>query len=139
MNSLKVGNVILMGNKSNRRPCKVIEINKATPGKHGHAQYNVVGRDFITEKKVNELFKHHDHYTEVSSNKRTYTGIEYNGEYLSVMDDDGIVHNDFKLPSKLVKKYEKHKDEFNITTIFFTWKNDKDETMQLEVVADITS
>lgn len=141
MNSLKVGNIILLGSKHNRRPCKVIEINRSEPGKHGHSQYNVVGRDFITEKKVNDLFKHRDHYTEVDHVRISYMGFDYDGTYLSVMDDEGMVRNDLKLPSKLLKKFEKYKgeDSFTVHTILLTWQTERDETKRLEVVWDVTS
>ena len=69
MNNLRIGDHIILKGKY---PCRVIEINKSAPGKHGHAQYSVFGRDVLTDKKHNDIFKHRDHYIEVQVSRESY-------------------------------------------------------------------
>lgn len=119
MNSLKLGDYILL---KKQYPCKVIEINKSAPGKHGHAQYNVVGRDVITDKKYNELFKHHDHYTTVEVLKRNYMGMSIDDDgFLSMFDDDMSERTDLQLKDdemrKAVREFEETAGEFTVEMV----------------------
>jgi translation elongation factor P/translation initiation factor 5A len=73
-------------------PCKVIEIKKSTPGRHSHAKYNITGIDIITSKKITQLFKHRDLYTNVETHKNNYDVIEL--DYNDIRDCYYLVYFD---------------------------------------------
>ena len=60
------GYVILQG-----FPCKIMEMSKAQPGKHGHAKIHLIGLDMFTGKKhedicqAKENIEVHDNYNNV--------------------------------------------------------------------------
>lgn len=48
-------------------PCKIVEMSKAQPGKHGHAKIHLIGLDVFTGKKHEDICPAKDNI-EVSSN-----------------------------------------------------------------------
>ena len=111
LNTLKVGKHALI----NGHPCKVIEINRSEPGKHGHAQYNVYGRDLRTSKKQNELFKHHDHLIPVQVERHTSMGVDLDDKNLIVINDNMEERVDLLLPEELKEKYTSLSDKNDCT------------------------
>jgi translation elongation factor P/translation initiation factor 5A len=116
MNSLKLGHFVVL---KREYPCKVIEIAKSAPGKHGHAQYNVVGIDLLTDKKHNELFKHHDHYVSPTVSRTQFTGMTIDEDgYLSIFDEKDSERTDLKLTDETmaaeVRQLEEEYGEFQV-------------------------
>jgi len=52
-NNLKKGKYVMLQHSF---PCKVVEIHKSKPGKHGSTKMRVVGLDIFTGKKYEHLF-----------------------------------------------------------------------------------
>lgn len=48
---IKLGHFIMI----NERPCKIVECNHASTGKHGHTKVALVGIDILTNKKLSFL------------------------------------------------------------------------------------
>ena len=69
INSLKKGNYIVFNDEF---PCSILEINKSVPEKHGHAKYNMMGRNLLTGNKHNMVLNHHDRPNFVEVKRRLY-------------------------------------------------------------------
>jgi len=82
------------------RPCKIVEMSKSKPGKHGAAKYHLVGIDIFSGKKYDELCQS-THQMEVPDvNKYEMTVIDVTDDgFLSLMSEDGKdTRNDLKIP-----------------------------------------
>lgn len=99
---VRKGTVILIQGKY---PCKVVQIDIAKTGKHGSAKAVFTGLDVFNEKKHEELTTTHSKIPEVIVEHHDYTLIDVSDEgYLSLMNNEGEVRDDLKLPiSKIYK------------------------------------
>ena len=92
---LKVGTYVILEDKF---PCKIINIKRSAPGKHGHAKKIVIGKDMITDKKHEGLFTHHS-VIELPNIKRNEYQLNHidDDDYMNLME--GIkIREDVKLP-----------------------------------------
>jgi len=83
------------------RPCKIVEMSKSKPGKHGAAKIHLVGIDIFTAKKYDEICPstHQMEVPEVSRYEQILIDIAAD-EYLTLMSEDGkTTRNDLKLPA----------------------------------------
>jgi len=83
------------------RPCKVVELSKAKPGKHGSAKIHFVGIDIFTGKKYDEICpsSHMIEVPDVNKFEMVLVDITEDG-YLSLMSEDGKDNReDIKLPA----------------------------------------
>ncbi|OLY84415.1 Eukaryotic translation initiation factor 5A [Smittium mucronatum] len=89
----KNGHVLIKG-----RPCKIVDMSTSKTGKHGHAKVNLTGIDIFTGKKYEDLSPS-THNMEVPNVKRAeYSLINIDDGFLSLMDADGNMKDDNRLP-----------------------------------------
>ncbi|KAI8495152.1 Eukaryotic translation initiation factor 5A-1 [Branchiostoma belcheri] len=89
----KGGFVMLEG-----RPCKIVKITIAKAGKHGSAKVDLVGTDIFTGKTYKGVFGSNDNMDVPNVTRREYSLINIEKGFLSLMDDNGDMHDDIKLP-----------------------------------------
>eukprot|EP00045_Choanoeca_perplexa_P001630 m.20981 g.20981 ORF g.20981 m.20981 type:complete len:153 (+) comp11081_c0_seq3:669-1127(+) len=82
-------------------PCKVINLSKFKPGKHGHAKVHIIATDIFDQRRHEVCVGcQHDIETPfVSSEEYLVNNISEEG-YLSLMDDSGAVREDLRLSAE---------------------------------------
>ena len=92
--SIKIGGHILVKNN----PCKIMEKSFSKPGKHGHGKISFVGIDIFTGKKNTDVVPS-SHNVDVPEIERIeYQLANIDDSYLSLMNDNGEIREDIKLP-----------------------------------------
>ena len=93
-NIKKNGYVILKG-----FPCKVVDVSISKTGKHGHAKAHIVGLDIFTAKKYEDISttSHNMQVPNVDRYEYQLTDINKEG-YVAIMDEEGNVREDLRLP-----------------------------------------
>jgi len=66
VNNIRKGDIVML----NGHPCKIVEIKKSKPGKHGSAKTHFVGLDVFTGKKHEEILREDAQL--VNSSKQDY-------------------------------------------------------------------
>ncbi|KAI9227748.1 MAG: eukaryotic translation initiation factor 5A [Piptocephalis tieghemiana] len=112
----KNGHVVIKG-----RPCKIVDMSTSKTGKHGHAKVNLTAIDIFTGKKLEDLSPS-THNMDVPHVKRVeYSLVNIDDDFLSLMDTDGNMKDDVKLPDgELGESIQKDFDEgkeLNVTII----------------------
>ena len=81
------------------QPCKVSDVSTSKTGKHGHAKCNFVAYNIFNNKKLEDMVPS-THTTSVPVVSRTeYSMIDIDeDDFVSLLDDNGDVRNDLKLP-----------------------------------------
>jgi len=80
-------------------PCKVSAVSTSKTGKHGHAKCNFTAIDIFTGKKYEDIIPstHTAHIPFVV--RKVYALVDINEEgFTSLMDEDGSVREDVRLP-----------------------------------------
>ena len=92
---IKKGGMIMIKGQ----PCKVSEVSTSKTGKHGHAKCNFVANNIFNNKRLEDMIPS-THTTLVPNVTRTeYTLVDIDDEeFVSLMDDNGEIRNDLKLP-----------------------------------------
>merc|ERR1712029_74903 len=93
-------------------PCKVAEVTTSKTGKHGHAKASIIGVDIFTGKKYEDSVPTSHNVDCPNVTKTEYTLISIEDGYVTLMDDDGEMREDLKLPEledlkDVVEKMEK--------------------------------
>merc|ERR1712146_692016 len=80
-------------------PCKVAEVTTSKTGKHGHAKAAITGVDIFTGKKHEDSVptSHNVDCPNVTKTEFTLISCDDDG-YVTIMDDDGEMREDLKLP-----------------------------------------
>ena len=93
--SLKKGDLVMIKG----HPCKVVSFSTAKVGKHGSAKAMVTGIDIFTSNKYECTFSTGDNVDAPLMKRIEYTliNIEDDG-FVSLMDDNGNMKEDLKLP-----------------------------------------
>jgi translation initiation factor 5A len=89
----KNGHVVIKG-----RPCKIVDMSTSKTGKHGHAKVNLVAIDIFTGKKCEDVSPSTHNMEVPNVNRNEYTLINIDDGFLSLMDGDGNMKDDVKLP-----------------------------------------
>ena len=106
----------------NGRPCKIVEISTSEiDDTHGHAKVHMVALDLFTGKKLEDIrpSTHNMYVPNVTRQDYQLTDINDSGA-VSVIDDDGEIREDLKLPDDDVGKEIKTKfdaDEHFLVTV----------------------
>merc|ERR1712178_342135 len=79
-------------------PCKVAEVTTSKTGKHGHAKASITGIDIFTGKKYEDSVPTSHNVDCPNVTKTEYTVISLGDGYLTLMDKDGEMREDLKLP-----------------------------------------
>lgn len=94
---VKVGVTILFKDEF---PCKVVQVNVSSPGKHGHAKKACVGVDIFTQRKHEQIFTHHSRIAPVKTQRAPYTATYVDDDsYASLMDANGETREDLRWPA----------------------------------------
>ena len=95
----KNGHVVIKG-----RPCKIVDMSTSKTGKHGHAKVHLVAIDIFTGKKLEDISPS-THNMDVPNVRRTeYQLLDVEGGFLSLMDSDGGMKDDVKVPETDIGK-----------------------------------
>jgi translation initiation factor 5A len=94
-NDIRKGGYMVMNN--GKSPCKVIEISKSKPGKHGSAKIRFMGLDIFTDRKYDALAGSHDKVDVPEVFKKDLMVTEYaeGDEEMTVKDINGA---SYKIP-----------------------------------------
>lgn len=103
-NDMRVGHVVLL----KQHPCKVTQINRSKPGKHGKAKFTTTGIDIFTSKKHQDIIRDEARLVKVTKTSYMLMDINVDG-YLSLMMDDGTERIDIQLvDGELADNIRKH-------------------------------
>ena len=104
-NIKKNGYVVLKG-----FPCKVVDVSISKTGKHGHAKAHIIGIDIFTSKKYEDISttSHNMQVPNVERYEYQVTDVTKDG-YVALMDEEGNVREDLKLPEGDLGKEIKEK------------------------------
>lgn len=112
----KNGHVMIKG-----RPCKIVEMSTSKTGKHGHAKVHLVGLDIFTGKKYEDICPSTHNMNVPNVNRKDYQVVNMEDEYVHLMDDNGEMKEDLKLPEgdlgKEIKTKFTNGDEFMATVL----------------------
>lgn len=112
----KNGHVVIKG-----KPCKIVEMSTSKTGKHGHAKVHLIGTDIFTGKKYEDICPS-THNMDVPHVARVdYQLVDIEDGYLSLMNDDGEIRQDIKLPESdigaEIKKKHENDEQFMVTIL----------------------
>merc|ERR1712048_1159970 len=80
-------------------PCKVVEVTTSKTGKHGHAKASITGTDIFTGKKYEDSVPTSHNVDCPNVTKTEYTLISIDDDYVTLMDAEGEMREDLKLPT----------------------------------------
>ncbi|XP_076451555.1 eukaryotic translation initiation factor 5A-1-like [Babylonia areolata] len=93
------------------RPCKIVEMSTSKTGKHGHAKVHLVALDVFTGKKYEDICPSTHNMSCPVVTRSEYQAVSVDGEYLSLMDDNGGMREDLKVPTPECDVYAQLKDK----------------------------
>merc|ERR1712025_17904 len=79
-------------------PCKVVEVTTSKTGKHGHAKASITAVDIFTGKKYEDSVPTSHNVDCPNVTKTEYTLISIDDDYCTLMDAEGEMREDLKLP-----------------------------------------
>lgn len=112
-NDMREGHVVLL----KQHPCKVTQIKRSRPGKHGHAKFTTTGVDIFTGKKHQDILREEARLVNVTKSSYMLMDIDADG-YLSLMADNGSERTDVCLiDGQLADNIRKHFEADDALTI----------------------
>jgi len=112
----KNGYVMIKG-----RPCKIVEMSTSKTGKHGHAKVHLVALDIFTGKKLEDICPSTHNMNVPNVTRKDYQMCSIDDGFCELMDDDGEMKSDLKVPDDDVGKevVEKHDlgEQFSVTVL----------------------
>ena len=82
ISKLKVGNYVIFDGKA----CKIVEMQKSAPGKHGHAKYRVAATDLMTGHKIIKIMTGHASVEVPIIEKKPAQVLSVSGKTAQIMD-----------------------------------------------------
>lgn len=79
-------------------PCKVVEVTTSKTGKHGHAKASITAVDIFTGKKLEDSVPTSHNVDAPNVTKTELQLISCDDGYLTLMDDEGEMREDLKMP-----------------------------------------
>jgi len=99
----KNGFVVIKG-----RPCKIVDMSTSKTGKHGHAKVHLIALDIFTGKKYEDLCPSTHNMDVPIVTRKEYQLLDISEDgFLSLMDDDGVIKEDVKMPEQSTELYDK--------------------------------
>lgn len=95
--SIKEGSYIVIDGAA----CKVVSVDIAKSGKHGHAKARIVAIGLIDEKKREIVLPAHDNVEVPMIEKKAAQVLSINGEKANVMDVETYETFDLDIPAEL--------------------------------------
>jgi len=95
----KGGHVMIKG-----RPCKIVEMSTSKTGKHGHAKVHLVAIDIFTQKKLEDICPSTHNMDVPNVTRRDLQLIDIEDGFLTIMDEEGNLSSDIKVPEGDVGK-----------------------------------
>lgn len=81
------------------RPCKVSHVSTSKTGKHGHAKCNFTAIDIFNGKKYEDIIPSTHNTTVPVVGRKEYSIVDISEDgFCSLLDEDGNVREDIKLP-----------------------------------------
>jgi len=94
-NELRKGSYVLLRDQF---PCKIVEMAKSKPGKHGSAKIKVVGLDIFSGKKYDHIFQSAQQICMPVVKKTDYHLLYLLGDnFIKIQAADGTSREDLKL------------------------------------------
>eukprot|EP01006_Ploeotia_vitrea_P041265 TRINITY_DN66498_c6_g4_i2.p1 TRINITY_DN66498_c6_g4~~TRINITY_DN66498_c6_g4_i2.p1 ORF type:complete len:187 (+),score=24.77 TRINITY_DN66498_c6_g4_i2:104-664(+) len=133
VNSLKKGSPVMLRG----RPCKLVDYTASKPGKHGSAKAHLVAFDIFTDNKIEMIAATKDKISVPVVQRAEVVLMDIvEDQYLVVMQKDGSVRSDLKLPENQLgdtilkrfyndkkKRVEEDDQELLLTTL--SWADDE--------------
>uniref|UniRef100_H3CMF9 Eukaryotic translation initiation factor 5A n=1 Tax=Tetraodon nigroviridis TaxID=99883 RepID=H3CMF9_TETNG len=85
-------------------PCKIVEMTTSTTGKHGHAKVHLTGVDIFTGKEYEDICPSTHNMDVPHVVRKDYTLVDVTDGFVHLMDDDGSIREDLKLPESELGK-----------------------------------
>ena len=95
--SIKEGSYLIMDGAA----CKVVSVDIAKSGKHGHAKARIVGIGLIDEKKREIVVPSHDNVEVPIVEKKAAQVLSVSGNKANVMDLENYETFDLEIPEEL--------------------------------------
>merc|ERR1711993_165182 len=115
--ALRKGGFVMIKN----RPCKIVEMSTSKTGKHGHAKVHLVALDIFTGKKYEDICPSTHNMNVPHVIRKDYQICDIDGDYLSLMADNGDTKEDIKNPENDIGKEIRKKfddgDQFLVTIL----------------------
>ncbi|XP_037603133.1 eukaryotic translation initiation factor 5A-2 [Sebastes umbrosus] len=106
--ALRKNHFVVMKN----RACKIVEMTTSKTGKHGHAKVHLIGIDIFNGKKIEDICPSTHNMDVPNVIRKEFTLVNIEDEFLSLMDDNGEMRDDLKLPAgDLGKEIQKRFDQ----------------------------
>ena len=123
VNKLKKGGYVLI----DKRPCRVVDITKVKPGKHGHAKASIIGVDLFTNRRY-ETHLPTSHEIDVPFVERQdYVLLNIEDNHTQLLTLEGTLREDVDLPAEgnemrnrllnLYKEVENTNDQIIVTVL----------------------
>ncbi|KAL3318929.1 hypothetical protein Ciccas_002399 [Cichlidogyrus casuarinus] len=98
------------------RPCKIEDISKSKPGKHGSAKLNMKVTDIFTNKKYEMSMPSHDMVISPTVKRDEYQLVDVEGDYINLMMPNGDLRevkvNDNNLLDRIGELFSGETDVF---------------------------
>lgn len=89
----KNGHVMLKGHA-----CRIVDMSTSKTGKHGHAKVHLTGIDIFSGKKYEDICPSTHNMNVPNVVRKDYSVAALEESYVHLMDDDGTIKEDLKLP-----------------------------------------
>merc|ERR1712165_591406 len=80
------------------RPCKIVEMSTSKTGKHGHAKVHLVALDIFTGKKLEDICPSTHNMDVPNVSRQDYQLTNIDDGFLELMDENGEMKEDLKVP-----------------------------------------
>ncbi|XP_070580088.1 eukaryotic translation initiation factor 5A-1-like [Ptychodera flava] len=115
--ALRKGGYVML----NDRPCKIVELSTARPGKHGHAKVRIVGRDLFTQRRYEGISPSTHNINVPYVRKQDFQVLGVGDRFLSLLDDRGQIHDGVEVPEgeigERVREKFNNEDDFMVTVL----------------------
>jgi len=130
--SLRKGGHVLIKNK----PCKIVEMSTSKTGKHGHAKVHMVALDIFDGRKYEDICPSTHNMNVPNVNRKMYTLLDIDDDYLQLMDDEGNQKEDLKCCGDVGENIKKLFDEGKELTVTVLTSMGQEKVASCKVTAN---